>query len=394
MHSVLIAGAVRTAIGDLNGSLSALSAVELGKAAAAEALRRSGVLAEAVDEVIAGNVLQAGLGQNPARQISIGIGLSNVVPAFTVNKVCGSGMKAMELGWQSILLDRALAVLAVGTESMSQAPYLLPALRQGARLGDVTAVDSAVHDGLSDVFGQYHMGITAENIAWKLSIDREEQDVFAISSHRRCAQAMERGLFEDEIVPVEVKGRKQTVVVAQDEHPRPDTSLDKLAKLATVFKKDGTVTAGNASGINDGAAAVMLVSADSTLAESIPAGQAVRLRDIAVSGCAPELMGLGPVGATNKLLSRHGLTTNDIDVWELNEAFAVQSIAVLRELRLDPAKVNVNGGAIALGHPIGASGTRIVVTLIHQMKRQNATLGVATMCIGGGMGIAALLENV
>jgi len=394
MQSVLVTAAVRTAIGDLNGTLSALSAVDLGKAAAAECLSRSGVEADAIDEVIAGNVLQAGLGQNPARQISVGIGLSHAVPAFTVNKVCGSGMKAMELGWQSILLDRARAVLAVGTESMSQAPYLLPAMRAGARLGDVTAVDSTVHDGLSDVFGQYHMGVTAENVAVQFGIGREEQDVFALASHRKYATGAEQGVFRDEIVPVEVRERKRTVVVDRDEHPRPDTSLEKLSKLSTAFKKDGTVTAGNASGINDGAAAVMLVSEDSTLAESVPEGHAVRLRDVAVAGCDPAFMGIGPVGATKTLLSRQGLTVTDIDVWELNEAFAVQSVAVMRELHLDPARINVNGGAIALGHPIGASGTRIVVTLIHQMKRQQATLGVATMCIGGGMGIAALFENV
>jgi acetyl-CoA C-acetyltransferase len=394
MRKVFITGSVRTAIGDLNGSLVDLDAVTLGKIAAAESLKRAGIEAGFIDEVIFGNILQAGLGQNPARQISIDINIPIETPAFTVNKVCGSGMKAIELGWQSILLNRAQAVLAGGIESMSQAPHILPSMRRGIKLGDGTVLDTVICDGLTDVFGQYHMGITAENVAEKYSISRNEQDQFALTSHQKCVEAMESGLWMQEIVPVRITKKKGEIIIDKDEHPRPDTSLEKLAKLRPVFKKDGTVTAGNASGINDGAASVVLVAEETQLADNINKSGAAYLRDIAVSGCAPEVMGLGPIGAVNKLLNKNGLSIDDIDLWELNEAFAAQSIAVIRDLKIDPQKINVNGGAIALGHPIGASGARIIVTLIHQMKRQNANLGVAAMCIGGGMGIASLIENI
>ena len=394
MRKVLMLGAARTPIGDIGGSLAALSAVNLGIAAATDSVRRAGLSAACIDEVIFGNVLQAGQGQNPARQIALGIGVPQQSPAYTVNIVCGSGMKAIELGWQSVLLNRADAVLAGGTESMSQAPYLLPSLRAGARLGNCAAVDSVISDGLTDVFGQYHMGVTAEKIAEQYGISREAQDAFAAASHQKYAVALEAGRFAAEIVPVTVKERKKETTISTDEHPRPDTSVEKLGGLRPAFKNDGTVTAGNASGINDGAASVVLLAEDSPVAAGIPLVDAVIIRDVAVVGCAPETMGLGPVGAVQKLLRQQGMTIDDIDLWELNEAFAVQSLAVLADLGLDPAKVNVNGGAVAMGHPIGASGARILVTLLHQMKRQGAALGVASLCIGGGMGIAMLLENV
>lgn len=390
MKEVLISGAVRTPIGSLGGALSKVSAIELGKISVKESLSRSGVHVQDIDEVIIGNVLQAGLGQNPARQIAVACGVPQEVPSFTVNQVCGSGMKAIDLAFRSVLLGEVGAVVAGGVESMSGAPYILPALRQGARLGKSVALDAAENDGLTDAFGKYHMGMTAENIAEKFNISREEQDRFAEESQRRCAVAVENGIFKDEIVPVAIKERKKVVIVAQDEHPKPDSTFDVLAKLRSAFKADGTVTAGNASGINDGAASVVVGEAGRFADKT----QCVRIRDIVCVGCAPEIMGMGPVGAVNKLLKRQGMGTDDIDLWELNEAFAVQSIAVLNELGLDPAKVNVNGGAIALGHPIGASGARIVVTLIHQMKRQNASLGVASLCVGGGMGLAILLENI
>ena len=388
MRKVMLLGAMRTPIGDIGGSLAKVSAVSLGTVSAVASLQRAGVSPEALDEVIIGNVLQAGQGQNPARQIAIGAGVPQYVPSFTVNKVCGSGLKAVDLGWQSILLGRANAVLAGGVESMSQAPYLLPAMREGARLGHSQVIDSVVGDGLTDVFGQYHMGVTAENLAAKFSISREEQDAFAAESHRRYAAAA--ALFSQEIAPVTIKDRKGETIISTDEHPRPDTSAEKLGKLRPAFKPDGTVTAGNASGINDGAATVLLTAADGPLAQQ---ADGVFVRDVAAAGCDPAMMGLGPVHAVRKLLDRQGLTLDDIDLWELNEAFAVQSLAVLRELKLDAAKVNVNGGAIALGHPIGASGARILVTLLHEMKRRSAGLGVAALCIGGGMGIAMLLEN-
>jgi acetyl-CoA C-acetyltransferase len=387
----MIQGAVRTPIGDIGGSLAKVSAVSLGVTASAESLRRAGVPVDKIEEVIFGNVLQAGQGQNPARQIAMGAGVPQAVASFTVNMVCGSGLKAIDLAWQSILLGRAGAILAGGVESMSQAPYLLPALREGARLGNAVAVDSVVADGLTDVFGQVHMGVTAENIAKEFSVSREEQDRFAAESQRKCGAAIKAGLFADEIVPVIIKDRKGEVVVGVDEHPRPQTTVEKLASLRPAFQAGGTVTAGNASGINDGAASMLVLAEDSPLV--VQSAPAVRIRDIVSIGCSPATMGMGPVGAVRKLLAANKLAVGDIDLWELNEAFAAQSLAVMRELGMDAGRVNVNGGAIALGHPIGASGARIVVTLIHQMKRQNAALGVASLCIGGGMGIAILLEN-
>ncbi|MCC6444767.1 MAG: acetyl-CoA C-acyltransferase [Armatimonadetes bacterium] len=394
MRKVLMLGGARTPIGELGGSLAPVSAVRLGVAASAESLRRAGISPDEIDEVIIGNVLQSGQGQNPARQVAIGAGVPQGVPAYTVNQVCGSGIKAIELAWHNILLGRADRALAGGIESMSQSPYILPAMRGGARLGHSQAADTILTDGLTDAFGQYHMGITAERLAADYRLTRQDQDRFAVQSHRRYAAALEAGFIAEEIVPIIIQGRKAETAVQSDERPRPDTSLEKLGNLRPAFQEGGTVTAGNASGINDGAAAVVLAAEESLAASGLSAAGAVLVRDVVVVGCAPEVMGLGPVGAVRKLMARNGLTAVDIDLWELNEAFAAQSLAVLAELGIGEEKVNVNGGAIAVGHPIGASGTRIAVSLMRQMKRQQARLGVATMCIGGGMGIALLLENL
>ncbi len=392
MRNVLILGAVRTPIGSMGGVYANTPAVTLGVTAAKETLSRTGATPDQIEEVIFGCVLTAGQGQNPARQVSLGTGVPQESPAFTVNKVCGSGLKAIELGWQSVVLERADVVLAGGAENMSMAPYLLPAMRAGARLGNANAIDSMVHDGLWEIFNGYHMGITAENIAEQYGLTREEQDEFAYNSQQKCGKAMEAGVFKDEIVPVTIKQRKGETVVDTDEHPKPGTTLEKMAKLRTAFKKDGTVTAANASGINDGAASVLVVAEDA-VPDGISTDNAVYLRDVRSCGCDPKVMGLGPVGAVKKLLDKNGLSVDDIDVWELNEAFASQSIAVVRDLGIDLAKVNPNGGAIALGHPIGCTGARVTTTLIHQMKRQGARLGIAAMCIGGGMGIGCLIEN-
>jgi acetyl-CoA C-acetyltransferase len=392
MRKIVVLGANRTPIGSFSGVFSNTSAVDLGVSSAQAALMRSGIAADAIDEVIMGNVLQAGLGQNPARQIAMGAGVSESVSSFTVNKLCGSGMKSLELGWQSIALNRADAILAGGTENMTQAPYLLPAMRNGARLGHAQAVDSLLNDGLTCAFNEYHMGITAENIAEQYSISREEQDAFALGSQRACAEATGAGRFTNEISPVTIMQRRKEVVIDSDEYPKSDSSVESFAQLRPAFKKDGTVTAGNASGINDGASTMVLMAE-----ESVPAGidmsQAVYLHDVRTCGCSPATMGLGPIGAVQQILKHNDLSVDDIDLWELNEAFAVQSIAVVRDLGIDPALVNVNGGAIALGHPIGCSGSRIVTTLIHELKRRGGRYGIAAMCIGGGMGIGCLIES-
>ncbi len=393
MQNVLIVAATRTAIGALGGAFASTPAVQLGAASATASLSRSGLAPADLGEVIIGNVLQAGQGQNPARQLAIAAGVPEHVPAFTVNKVCGSGLKAIDLAYQSISLGRADAVLAGGIENMSLAPFLLSELRSGRVLGDVPTKDSIIADGLTDAFEQVHMGITAEALADEYAISREEQDRFACESQEKCRIAQENDRFLDEIVAVDVRRRKETISVAIDEHPRPDVTLESLAKLRPAFRTDGTVTAGNASGINDGAATVVVLAADSPLAKRIDPAHAVRIRGIAAHGCAPLRMGLGPVGAVRKLLEQTRVRADDIELWELNEAFAAQSIAVLRELQVPPSRANVNGGAIALGHPIGASGARIVVTLIHELKRRHARLGIASLCIGGGMGMAILVEN-
>jgi acetyl-CoA C-acetyltransferase len=392
MRNVLILGAARTPIGTMSGVFTNVSAVDLGTAVATGSLKRTGAKPEQIDEVIFGNVLQAGQGQNPARQIAMGAGVPKDVPSFTVNKVCGSGMKAVELGWQSILLERNGAVLAGGTENMTQAPYLLPAMRAGARMGDAKAVDSMVFDGLTDIFNRYHMGITAENVAEKYSLTRKEQDEFAHQSQQKAAKAIADGTFKDEITTIVIKSKKGDVTVDTDEHPRPQTSLEKMGGLRPAFKPDGTVTAANSSGINDGASSVLLVPEDA-VPEGVDASNAVYLRDVRSSGCDPATMGLGPIWTVRKLMKHNDLKMSDIGLWELNEAFAAQSLAVVRELEIDPAIVNVNGGAIALGHPIGCSGARIVTTLIYEMKRRGVRYGVAAMCIGGGQGIGCLIEN-
>ncbi|MBN1687080.1 MAG: acetyl-CoA C-acetyltransferase [Spirochaetales bacterium] len=392
MKEVVIAGPVRTAIGSFGGALTTVPAVELGRIVIRETLRRAGIAAQDVDEVIMGNVLQAGLGSNTARQAALLAELPVTTPAYTVNKVCASGMKAITLGALSIAAGEADIIVAGGIENMSSAPYSLPNLRWGQRLGDGEAVDIIIRDALSDPLDGCHMGITAENLAEEYSISRETQDAFAVESQRKTAQALDSKAFEDEIVTVPIPRRKSDPLQFRvDEFPRPGTTLEGLAKLKPAFKSDGAVTAGNSSGINDGAAAVVLLNADEAEARGIrPVARIVSFASAAVE---PMRMGMGPVPATRKALDHAGLALSDIDVIELNEAFAAQSIAVLRELDLDPAKVNLNGGAISLGHPVGATGARILVTLLNIMEKRNYRLGLATLCIGGGQGMALIVER-
>jgi acetyl-CoA C-acetyltransferase len=392
MRDVVIAGACRTAIGTFGGSLKTLSAVALGTTVVADALKRAGVSPGAVDEVIMGNVLQAGLGENPARQCSVKAGIPVDVPAFTVNKVCGSGLKAVALGAQAIAAGDADIVVAGGMESMSNAPYLAAAARWGIRMGDEPLVDSMLRDGLLDPFTGVHMGITAENVAERFDIGRAEQDALASESIRRALAAIEAGHFREEIVPVEIAQRKAPAFVLDtDELPRTRPSPEVMSTLRPAFKKDGTVTAGNASGINDGAAAVVLVAAER--ADVLGVQPLARVRGYAAAGVEPQIMGTGPVAAVPKALARAGLKVDNLDLIEANEAFAAQALAVSRELRFRPEITNVSGGAIALGHPIGASGCRILVTLIHGMRRLSRRFGLATLCIGGGQGIALVVER-
>lgn len=392
MRDVVIASAVRTPIGTFNGKLSKISAVDLGVTAAKEALRRANIKGNMVDEVIVGNVLGAGLGQNVARQISINTGIPNEIPSLTVNKVCGSGLRAVSMAAQFIKLGDADIILCGGTENMSAAPYLLPKARWGYRMGDGKIVDYMVHDGLTDIFNNYHMGITAENIAEKWNITRKEQDEFAVSSQNKTEEAQNSGKFKDEIVPVEVPQRKgEPIVVDSDEHPRHGTNIEKVSKLRPAFKKDGTVTAGNASGINDGAAMLVIMSKEK--ANELGIKPLAEIKGYASAGVDPSIMGYGPVPATKKVLEKVGWTVGDLDLIEANEAFAAQSIAVVRDLGLDLEKVNVNGGAIALGHPIGCSGARILVTLLYEMDKCKSEKGLATLCIGGGMGTSILVEK-
>ncbi|RBP43975.1 acetyl-CoA C-acetyltransferase [Garciella nitratireducens] len=392
MREVVIVGAARTPIGSFGGALSKVSAVDLGIIAAKEAMKRAGIQPEMVEEVVLGNVLGAGLGQNVARQVTIGSGIPETTPAMTINKVCGSGLRAVSLAAQMIMLGDTDIVLAGGTESMSNAPYLLPSARWGQRMNDGKIVDYMVHDGLWDIFNNYHMGITAENVAEKWKITREEQDEFALASQLKAEKAQKEGRFKDEIVPVEVPQRKgDPVVVDTDEHPRHGSTIEKMAKLKPAFKKDGTVTAGNASGINDGAAALIVMSKEK--AEELGLTPICTIKSYASAGVDPKIMGVGPVPATQKALKRANLTIEDINLAELNEAFASQSVAVTRELGINPDIVNVNGGAIALGHPIGASGARILVTLLYEMMKRDAKTGLATLCIGGGQGTAVIVER-
>ena len=391
---IVIASAVRTAIGSFQGSLAGISATKLGGIVLEAALERAGVSKDSVDEVIMGNVLSAGLGQNPARQAAIQAGLAHEVPSLTINKVCGSGLKAVHLAVQAILSGDAEVVLAGGMENMSQAPYLLDGARSGYRMGDQKAVDSMIRDGLWCAFNDYHMGITAENLCAKYEIGREEQDEFAAWSQEKAQRALESGRFQEEIVPVPIPQRKgDPVLFAVDEFPRAGVTAEMLSKLKPAFKKDGTVTAGNASGINDGAAALLIMTKEK--AEELGVKPLARIVANASAGVDPSIMGYGPVPATKRVCEKAGMSLSDIDLIEANEAFAVQSLSVGKALGFDREKLNVNGGAIALGHPIGASGARILVTLVHELqKREGVKYGLATLCIGGGQGVSTIVEKM
>ena len=392
MKDVVIVSAVRTPLGSFGGSLKNVSAVDLGSLVIKSALEKANIEPEQVDEVIMGNVLGAGLGQNVARQMSIHAGLPEFTPAFTINKVCGSGLKAVQLAAQAIQCGDADIIVAGGAENMSQAPYVLPNFRWGGRMGDSKVVDTMIKDGLSDAFNEYHMGITAENVAKEYDISRDIQDALALESQKRAVAAIESGRFKEEIVPVVIPQRKgDPIVFDTDEFPRKDASLESLSELGPVFKKDGSVTAGNASGINDGAAAVLIMSAEK--AEELGLPVIARIRSYASAGLDPKIMGCGPIYATRKALEKVNLTVDDLDLIESNEAFAAQACAVGKTLGFNTDIVNVNGGAIALGHPIGASGCRILVTLVHEMMKRDAKTGLATLCIGGGMGIALIVER-
>jgi len=391
MSEVVIAGPVRTANGRFLGGLSSFSASQLGSFVVKETLKRSGVSGDQVDEVIMGNVISAGLGQNPARQAAIygGVGVSS--GAMTVNKVCGSGLKAVVLGTQAIKLGDAEIIVAGGMENMSGAPYILRQARTGYRLNDGVLVDTMVYDGLWDVYNDFHMGNTGELVAEKYKISREEMDEYAYHSHRKAVEAHEKGNFKEEILPVEVPQRKrEPIIVDRDEGPRPDTSPESLAKLRPVFKKDGTVTAGNASQISDGAAAMVLLTEEK--AKELGVAPIARVTGYATGGMEPEWVMMTPTVAVPKLLQRTGMKIDDFDLIELNEAFAVQPCAVMKELKMNPEKVNIHGGAVALGHPIGCSGARILVTLIHALKQTKGTKGLATLCLGGGNAVALSIE--
>lgn len=389
---VVIVSASRTAIGKFGGSLKDVSAVQLGATVINSVIEKAGIKHDQVDEVIMGNVLQAGLGQNVARQSAIKAGIPENISSFTVNKVCGSGLKAVHLATQAILVGDAEIVIAGGTENMSQAPYLLLNARDGFRMGDQKLVDSLIHDGLTCSFNEYHMGITAENLSERYEISREEQDKFAASSQQKAAEAQNSGKFKDEIVPVKVPQRRgEPIIFDSDEYIRHGTTVESLAKLKPAFKKDGTVTAGNASGINDGAAAVLLMSRSK--AKELNIKPMATIVANASGGVDPSVMGIGPVPATKKALEKAQLTIDDIDLIEANEAFAAQSLAVGKELQFPKEKLNVNGGAIALGHPIGASGARILVTLIHELMRREEKYGLATLCIGGGQGVSTIIKR-
>lgn len=391
-NEVVIVSACRTPIGNFGGAFLGVSAANLGKVVIAEAIKRAGIQVNMVDEVLLGCILQAGMGQNIARQASIMAGIPVEVPSMTINMVCGSGLKSVCLAAQSISLGDGNIIVAGGTENMSQAPYLNREMRWGSKMGDTKMVDSIIYDALTDVFNQYHMGITAENIAEKYKISREEQDIFAATSQQRAEKAQREGLFKEEITPVRIELKKnESKLIEQDEFIRPGTTAEKLSALKPAFKKDGTVTAGNASGINDGAAALVLMSGEK--AKLLGIRPLAKILSYASAGVDPSIMGMGPVESCKSALYKAKLTVNDIGLVEANEAFAVQSIAVTRELGLSTDKVNVNGGAIALGHPVGASGARILVTLIHEMNRRNERYGMATLCIGGGMGITIIIES-
>jgi acetyl-CoA C-acetyltransferase len=393
MREVVIVSAVRTPIGSFGGALKDVSAADLGALVIKEAVNRAGIKPELVEEILMGNVIQAGLGQNVARQSAVKAGLPVEIPAMTINKVCGSGLRTVALAAQMIKAGDCDVVVAGGMESMSQAPYVLKGARWGQRMGDGKMVDSMINDALTDAFNNYHMGITAENIAKEWNLSREEQDAFAVSSQNKAEKAIKEGKFKDEIVPVVIPQRKgEPKVVDTDEYPRFGATIESLSKLKPAFTKEGTVTAGNASGINDGAAAFVVMSAEK--AKELGIKPMAKILSYGSKGLEPSIMGYGPFHATKKALENTGLTVADLDLIEANEAFASQSLAVARDLGFDMEKVNVNGGAIALGHPVGASGARILVTLLHEMEKRDAKKGLATLCIGGGMGTALIVERI
>ena len=392
MRKAVIVSAARTPIGSFGGALSPLSAVDLGVIAAKEAIKRAGIEPSAIEEVYFGNVLGAGLGQNVARQVTLGAGVPIEIPALTINMVCGSGLRAVSMAAQFVESGQCDVILCGGCESMTNAPYLLPKTRWGQRMGDGQIIDYMVYDGLTDVYNQYHMGITAENVAEQWGITREEQDRIAVQSQNRAEEAQKSGRFADEIVPVVLPQKKgDPVVIDTDEYPRHGSTLDKMAKLKPAFKKDGTVTAGNASGINDGAAALVIMSKEK--ADELGLKYLCEIAGYGSAGVDPKIMGIGPVPATKKALAKAGWTIEDIELAEANEAFASQACAVVRDLGLSEDITNVNGGAIALGHPIGASGARILISLIYEMQKRDAKKGLATLCIGGGMGTAMLVQR-
>lgn len=392
MNEVVIVAATRTAIGSFQGALANVSAVELGAAVIRQLLAQTQLDPAQVDEVILGQVLTAGAGQNPARQAAVKAGLPYEVPALTLNKVCGSGLKALHLAAQAIRCGDAEVVIAGGQESMSLAPYVMPSARTGQRMGHGQLIDSMISDGLWDAFNDYHMGITAENLVDKYALTREQQDAFAAESQRKAVAAIEAGRFKDEITPIHIPQKKgEPLVFDTDEQPRPGTTAESLGKLRAAFKKDGSVTAGNASSLNDGAAAVLLMSASKAKALGLPV--LAKIAAYASAGVDPAIMGIGPVSATQRCLDKAGWQLADLDLIEANEAFAAQALAVGKQLEWDASKVNVNGGAIALGHPIGASGCRVLVTLLHEMIKRDANKGLATLCIGGGQGVALAIER-
>lgn len=392
MKKAVIVSGARTPIGNFGGALSGLSAVELGVIAAKAAIQRAGIEAAMIEDVIIGNILAAGLGQNIARQIGIHAGTPETTPAITINQLCGSGLRAVMMAAQQVMMGEVEIVLAGGTESMSNAPYLLPKARNGYRMGDGTIVDSMIFDGLTDAFHHYHMGITAENIATQWQLSRDEQDNFALKSQQKAEQAQKNERFKDEIVAVHIPQKKgEALVIEADEFPKHGLSIDKLAKLRPAFKADGTVTAGNASGINDGAAMLIIMSEEKAL--SLGLKILARIEGCAYAALDPQIMGYGPVLATRKVLEKANWKIEDIELVEANEAFAAQSLAVIKDLGLDPSLVNVNGGAIALGHPIGASGARILISLLYELEKRQLSKGLATLCIGGGQGISMLVKR-
>jgi acetyl-CoA C-acetyltransferase len=391
MQEIFIVGAARTAIGKFGGSLAKTPASDLGALVIRKVLERAGVAPEQVSEVIMGQVLTAGVGQNPARQAAIRAGLPEMIPSMTINKVCGSGLKAAMLGAQAIANGDSDIVVAGGQESMSLSPHAMMGSRDGYRMGDAKLVDTMIVDGLWDVYNQYHMGVTAENVAKEYAVTRDEQDQFAVASQNKTEAAQKAGRFKDEIVPLEIASRKGTVVFADDEYPRHGATLEAMKSLKPAFDKNGTVTAGNASGLNDGAAAVVLAS--SKKVKELGLRPLARIKAFASAGVDPKYMGMGPVPASKRTLARAGWQPKDLDLMEINEAFAAQAIAVNRQMGWDTSRVNVNGGAIALGHPIGASGCRVLVTLLHEMQKRDVRRGLASLCIGGGMGVALAVER-